>query len=439
MPMSDKDQKAKSKKEEAPPDPLADLRRKAVRKLKSEEERLRGLSEQDLKALVNELGTHQIELELQNEELRRARTELEASHALYVDLYDFSPMGYFSFDRNGLIREVNLTGANMLGMEKRLVRSRLFQTFLEPDQRNVFRDHLSEVFRTQLGASCEIALRKNDGTKLHARLQSLSFVMGTGDPGVCRTAMSDITEQKRAEKEIRKLNEDLKRALQETAEVNRDLEAFSASVSHDLRAPLRSIEGFTAAILEDSAATLSAASKDYFQRILAASKRMSQLIDALLNLARLTRGQLTEKTVNLSNLAEVIAHDLRKKDPGRSVEFIIAGDVKARGDMDLLRTVLENLLHNAWKFTSKHPSATIEFGATRTQGETEYFVRDDGAGFDMSFADKLFQPFKRCHSDSEFPGIGIGLAMARRIINRHGGRLRTEAAVEKGATFYFTL
>jgi PAS domain S-box-containing protein len=437
--MSDKSQKERTKRKSAPPDFLGDLRRKAALKMNSEDARLRRLSNQDLQILINELGTHQIELEMQNEELRRARTEIEAAHALYVDLYDFSPMGYFIFDRNGQIKEVNLTGANMLGVEKRLLRSRLFQTFLEPDRREVFHSHLTEVFRTQLGSSCELVIQRNDGTKVPVRLQSLAFVMGEGDPGVCRTAISDISEQKRAEEEIRRLNQDLKRSLQETEAVNKELEAFNTSVSHDLRAPLRRIEGFTSGILEDPKTALSETSKDYFHRVLAASKRMSQLIDALQNMARRTRGELREKTVNLSDIAGVVAYELQKKDPERRGEFILAEDVKARGDMDMLRSVLENLLDNAWKFTGKHPSATIEFGVTEKDAKTVYFVRDNGAGFMMEHADKLYQPFQRLHTDDEFPGLGIGLATVKRIIQRHGGTIWAESAPERGATFYFTL
>lgn len=437
--MNDENKKRPTKKENAKQDPLAELRRKAKLKLKSDEGRVRDLSTQDLKKLVTELGMHQIELEMQNEELRRARAELEASHAKYVDLYDFSPMGYFIFDENGQIKEVNVTGANMLGMEKRLLRARPFQTFIDPDHRAVFRNHLSEVFRTQTSSSCEIVIQRSDGAKIHARLHSLSFVMREGDTGVCRTAISDVTEQKRAGEEVLRLNDELKRTVSELEAVNKELEGFSYSVSHDLRTPLRSIEGFTAAILEDTAATLSGTSADYFQRVLSASRRMSQLIDAMLNLARLTKGELREKTVSLSDLAEVITGEMQKKDTTRRVQFTITKGVKARGDMDMLRTVLENLLDNAWKFTGKNPSATIEFGATQKEGKMVYFVRDDGAGFMMQYADKLFQPFQRLHTPTEFPGLGIGLAMVKRIILRHGGRIWAESALEQGATFYFTL
>ena len=242
----------------------------------------------------------------------------------------------------------------------------------------------------------------------------------------------DITERKRAEETLKQTNAEL------TA-VNRELEAYSYAVSHDLRAPLRAIEGFSNAIIEDYGATLNEDVKNYLNRVVSASKRMSQLIDAMLNIARLTKREMGEKAVDLSGLAEIASHDLRKRDPARIADFVIAKGLKAQGDREMLNTVIENLLDNAWKFTGRHPAAKIEFGATESNGKTIYFVRDDGAGFDMQYADKHFHPFKRLHSESEFPGLGIGLAIAHRIILRHGGRLWAESAPEKGATFYFTL
>jgi PAS domain S-box-containing protein len=246
-------------------------------------------------------------------------------------------------------------------------------------------------------------------------------------------------ERRRAEERVNNLNEELKRSLFELEAVNIELESFSYSVSHDLRAPLRSIEGFTTAIIEDCAATLDETGRDYFNRIVAASRRMSQLIDAMLHMARLTRSEIREQVVNLSALAEGIVPELKRGQPGRQAAFIIAPELKVQGDTGMLRIVLENLLDNAFKFTNRHRTANIEFGSTEMEGKTVYFVRDDGAGFDMRYADKLFNPFKRLHTESEFPGIGIGLATAHRIISRHNGRIWAESEPEKGATFYFTL
>ena len=221
--------------------------------------------------------------------------------------------------------------------------------------------------------------------------------------------------------------------------MNRELEAFSSSVSHDLRAPLRSIQGFSKWLLDDHAEQLDAQGKDYLQRVYAASQRMQRLIDDLLNLARLAGGEMRREKVDLGGLAQTIAAELSQAHPDRSVEFIITRDLAADGDPHLLQVALENLFNNAWKYSSKHRTARIEFGLTEHGGTPVFFVRDDGAGFDPSYAHKLFAPFQRLHSDSEFEGTGIGLATVQRIVHRHGGSIWAEGGVERGAAFYFTL
>jgi len=229
------------------------------------------------------------------------------------------------------------------------------------------------------------------------------------------------------------------RYLTELTAVNRELEAFSYSVSHDLRAPLRGIDGFSQALLEDHAEKLDAQGKDYLQRVRAASQRMAQLIDDLLQLSRLARGEIHREEVDLSGMARAIAAELQKTQPDRQVEVRIAQGVVVEGDPRLLRVVLDNLLSNAWKFTSKNPRATIEFGVIENDGRPVYFVQDDGAGFDMAYGDKLFGPFQRLHAPTEFSGTGIGLATVQRIVHRHGGRVWAAGAVGQGATFSFTL
>ena len=221
--------------------------------------------------------------------------------------------------------------------------------------------------------------------------------------------------------------------------VNKELESFSYSVSHDLRAPLRSIDCFSLALLEDCGEKLNEQGKDYLRRVRAATQRMGRLIDDLLNLARVTREDMRRDPVDLSALARSIAADLKKTEPGRQVAFAIADGVVANGDAHLLRVALENLLGNAWKFTSKHPRTRIEFGVSRQNGTLAYYVRDDGAGFDTTYAGKLFGAFQRLHSNKEFEGTGIGLATVKRVIRRHGGRVWAESGMGRGATFYFTL
>ncbi len=258
---------------------------------------------------------------------------------------------------------------------------------------------------------------------------------------------------RQAKEEIRRMNATLEqRVIERTRQLevsNKELEAFSYSVSHDLRSPLRSIDGFSLALLEDYAGELDAQAQDYLRRVRNASQRMGQLIDGLLKLSRLTRVEMRRETVDLSGLAQSIASELQNTQPERLVECVIAPGLTATGDAHLFRVVLENLLGNAWKFTSKRAHARIEFGVTEVENQEHlpnplqkkivFFVRDNGAGFDMAYADKLFGAFQRLHGTTEFPGTGIGLVTVQRIIHRHGGRVWAEGAVEQGATFYFTL
>ena len=221
---------------------------------------------------------------------------------------------------------------------------------------------------------------------------------------------------------------------------NKELEAFSYSVSHDLRAPLRTIDGFSLAVLEDFGDQLNDEGRNYLMRIRNAAQRMAQLIDDLLNLSRVTRAPLNPEPTSLSTIAQNVVRALQETDPTRIVEFSITPNIVADADPRLMKVVLENLLNNAWKFTSKQEFARIEFGVKDdpTDGRV-YFVRDNGAGFDMAYVNKLFGTFQRLHTNSEFPGIGIGLAIVQRIINRHGGRVWAEGEVNQGAAFYFTL
>ncbi|MBX7186792.1 MAG: PAS domain S-box protein [Vicinamibacteria bacterium] len=254
---------------------------------------------------------------------------------------------------------------------------------------------------------------------------------------------SDITTRKRAEAEILKLNAELEqRVAERTArldEANRELEAFSYSVSHDLRAPLRGIDGFSRIVQEDYASRLDDEGRDSLARIRAAAQRMSQLIEDLLKLSRIGRAELSREPVDLSDLALAVASELRQHEPGRVVEVVVQDGLKAQGDPRLLRVLLENLLGNAWKFTGRTERARIDIGAETGSVATTYFVRDNGAGFDEAYAAKLFGAFQRLHGAEEFPGTGIGLATVQRIVRRHGGRVWAKGAVGQGATFWFDL
>jgi two-component system sensor histidine kinase/response regulator len=234
-------------------------------------------------------------------------------------------------------------------------------------------------------------------------------------------------------------NRELQQSQSRLANANRELETFSYSVSHDLRAPLRSISGFSQALVEDESDRLDERGHDYLRRIQGATLRMSQLIDDLLALARVSRGELQRCNTNLGDLARASAEVLQASDPGRRVEWLIAPDLPADADPRMLKIVFENLLGNAWKFTRKRPDARVEVGQQGRDGQRVYYVRDNGAGFDMNHAEKLFAPFQRLHSTAEFEGTGVGLATVQRIIHRHGGRIWAESATGHGATFSFTL
>ena len=239
--------------------------------------------------------------------------------------------------------------------------------------------------------------------------------------------------------ESREAEVELQNAKRELEAANKELEAFSYSVSHDLRSPLRSIDGFSRALQEDYGELLPPEGHRFLEHVRSSTHRMAELIDDLLKLSQVTRAQINLRTVDLTRLAESILSELQQTYAERNVAYRVAPSLSARGDPRLVEVVLENLLNNAWKYTSKQEQAEIEFGAKREDGQTIFFVRDNGAGFDMAYASKLFGAFQRLHTTTEFPGTGIGLATVQRILHRHGGRIWADAAVDEGATFFFTL
>jgi light-regulated signal transduction histidine kinase (bacteriophytochrome) len=260
-----------------------------------------------------------------------------------------------------------------------------------------------------------------------------------GNPLAILVINHDITQRKQYQQQLEQGSQEISRANAALVEANKELESFSYSVSHDLRAPLRSIDGFSCMLLENFSGTLDDTCKDYLDRIRAATRRMGVLIDDLLTLSRVTRGAFQLQPVDLSALALSITSDLKRAEPGRQVDLQIEDGLTAVADPGLLRVVLENLFSNAWKFTSKLPFAHIKFGKLDLNGTPTYFVRDNGAGFDSASADRLFEAFQRLHSVTDFPGTGVGLATVQRIVHRHGGQIWAEGAPNQGAAFYFTL
>lgn len=310
--------------------------------------------------------------------------------------------------------------------------------FATPDTLPGFVGELTALAQGRTVYHTEMNLNTVKGDTLHGLL-AMSFPPRDSGSGDVLMSVLDITERQRAEIQIQQLNEQLKARAQALVEANKELETFSYSVSHDLRSPLRIISGFSILLLEHYGDKLGVEGKESLQTVVAASERMSELIGDLLQLSRITRSEVRCASVDLSALARNVADELRKANPERSVESLVEPDLIAQADAHLMRIVLENLLGNAWKFTSQKRDARIEFGRTTSEGAPAYFVRDNGAGFDMAYASKLFGAFQRLHSAEEFPGTGIGLATVQRIIHRHGGQVWAEGEVGRGATFYFTL
>lgn len=284
-----------------------------------------------------------------------------------------------------------------------------------------------ELLQTPRGVPCLLHMKK------------VPIFDKQGNPAYVLVVAEDITESKKAQDQILNLNLKLQEQVTAISAAHKALESFSYSVSHDLRAPLRTIDGYSQVVLENYAEQLDDTGKHYLSRVREGSQQMAKLIDDMLNLSRLSRSELKKEKVDLSELVRRITQEIQHQEPEREVEFIIQDGLMADADKRLIQSVLQNLVGNAWKFTSHHARAIIEFGCLHEVGKPVYFVRDDGAGFDMAYVDKLFGTFQRLHSAEEFPGNGIGLASAQRIIARHGGEIWAQGVLEQGATFYFSL
>lgn len=350
---------------------------------------------------------------------------------------DQAPVGLFVADENAHFIDANQTACAMCGYSKDELLGMKVYEIVDPayfvDAAHPF--HASGDHTPRSGA---YRFRHKNGS-----LRWWDVVAARLDTGRFIAAASDITERVQAEAEVARLNAELEqRVIERTAQLetaNRELESFSYSVSHDLRAPLRGIDGWSAALLEDYGAQMDPQALAYLGWVRLEAQRMGRLIDGILQLSRLSRAELASETVDLSDIARRTAARLLEREPGRSATFIIPDGLSGRGDPNLLEAALANLLDNAFKFTGRTPHAQIEFGRQELPDGPAFFVRDNGVGFDMAYAKKLFSAFQRMHKESDFPGSGIGLATVQRIIQRHGGRVWAEASPNEGATFYFTL
>ncbi|WP_374245192.1 PAS domain S-box protein [Zoogloea sp.] len=369
-----------------------------------------------------------------------AEEQLKAERDFSRGLIDSLPAPFFLFDQQGRLVLWNRFVSELTGLPDAQLQNAEAESLVIPEQEPVMAHRIESALLSG-EASAEVMLRRADREPVPFLVVGRRVILD-GKPHIVGVG-TDLTERKFAERAIKRLNTELERRVAErtsqlSAALN-ELESFSYSVSHDLRAPLRAIEGYSAILGSDYGDKLDEEAKELLRRVRAAVHRMGQLIDDLLTLSRVSRKELERRPVDLTQLAQVICEELRQQEPNREVLIDIAPSLQVEGDPSLMRTVLENLLGNAWKFTGRVEHPEIRFEATQHEGVEAFVVRDNGAGFDMRYRENLFRPFQRLHSDREFPGTGIGLATVARIVRRHGGEVWAEGEVGHGASLYFSI
>ena len=392
------------------------------------------------------LAVHRALQEAKEKEARKvAEMALRENELRFKQVIECSGVWIWEVDTDGLFTYVSPMEENILGYKTEdLLGKKHFYDSFAPEIKAELKKAAFKVFSEKgVFTNLENANIHKDGHIVILSTSGSPLLDEKGNLLGYRGADTDITQRKQAEEEIKKINEELEqRVLDRTLQletINKELEAFSYSVSHDLRSPLRSIDSFSNLLLKNYLNLLDEQGKDYFQRVLKASRRMGLLIDDLMKLARCTRGEIKREITNLSTIAASIVEELKAADPERNVTVIVQPGMIANVDSNLIENALQNLFANAWKYSKYQTNAKIEFGSRAEDGNTVYYVRDNGVGFEMKYVDKLFGAFQRLHSEDEFEGTGIGLATVSRIIHRHGGTIRAEGAVNAGATFYFTL
>lgn len=385
--------------------------------------------------LIRKLEDKMIQLEQSNKELIE-------SEARYRNLFENVPIGLYRTTADGQIIDVNPALIELLdySSKEEAIKNNVISSYSSPD------DHLkwlSLMEKEGMVSDFEVQWKRKNGSVFWVEESSRKVVNSEGHVLFFEGSVKDITSRKKAEDEIKLLNINLEKRVRERTiqleQVNQELEAFSYSVSHDLRAPLRIMDGFSKILLEEYSGFLDENGKKYLERISNASQKMRILIEDLLKLSRVAQSELLMTSIDLSQKVEKNRRLLEESEPGRSIRWMICPNILADGDEGLLDVVIQNLINNAFKFTSLTPDAQIEFNTMQENGKTIYYVRDNGVGFDKDFSDRLFAAFQRLPSADKFDGTGLGLTIVQRIIHRHGGNIWAESELNKGATFYFTI
>jgi PAS domain S-box-containing protein len=407
--------------------PKKDLRERAEKRISKKGSRKSNqpeLSSYQGKKLAHELQVHQVELEIQNEELRGAQIELADSRRKYAELFDYAPVGYFVLDFNGLIREANRTAAGMLAATKRTLIGKPFSVYVHPSDRHTFSEHQKNVLESSNRLLCTLRMKAKEGNMIHIRLQSARFHGSETEP-VCLMTATDISQIKALEKE--------------REEYIRDLEAFGYTASHELRSPLVAIGGFSRILMEDYPGCLDEEGKKLLLTISERAGKMERLLNDLMRFSQIGIQPFSAEILDMASLARSAWGEISPTAGERQVNLDIGELPPAQGDVPMMRTVFVNLLSNALKFTGNRERAVIQIRGANEGIENIYSVKDNGVGFDMNYTGKLFRIFQRLHSEREFPGTGAGLSITKRIIEKHGGRIWAEGERGKGATIYFTL
>jgi PAS domain S-box-containing protein len=426
-----------------------DIRRRAEQSLKSEPDRPDEMCFEEANCHVHELRVHQIELEMQNEELRRVQNELEISRSRYAELYDFAPVGYLTLNKHGEIVDLNLTAAGMLGVERGHLLNRHFQHFVFPADKKEFFAHLKALFEKQERQISEVKLSPKSGEQFYARLESIYMESGSG-AGVCRTNMSDVTLRRRAEQVLQIAHDELERCVDErTAElrtaivkleqINLELQDFAHVATHDLQEPLRKIQTFCDMAIRRSAPALDSTCQNYLRRVLNSASRMRQLLRDLLLFSRVGAEPQPFKRIDLGGIVREAADvfELVVKNGGSLIEIGTMPVIEA--DESQILQLFQNLVGNSLKFRGDQTLQINIYTKQTANGMCEIHMEDNGIGFDQHFAEHIFKPFQRLNGRNVYEGTGMGLAICKKIVERHGGSIRAESEPGKGSKFIIRL